>query len=220
MWSHDGVSLRSGVGVVAVALGAGLCLAACSGRASPRSGDVASATRSSEQAPPASTPLPAGVNRLSCDHTVDFGLPPPVSPVAGVVKLTAGVEGVDGQALQTVKQRGPDGRAPADARLRLSAKVGLQVRADRTFQLLVPDEARDSAAIGWGNPGEPSDGVAGPGCPDTSHHSGWLSYAGAIWVAKPQCLTLHVRADNNEHDIRVGVGAPCPGQQPPPTAPW
>ncbi len=126
---------------------------------------------------------------------------------------------MDDQALQTVKTLGPDGRVPVDGRLRLSSKVGLQVRANRTFQLLVPDEARDSAAIGWGTSGMPVDGLEASACPDSSpNHSGWLSYAGGIWVATPQCLTLHVREDNNEQDIRVGVGTPCPGQQPPPAS--
>ncbi len=201
-----------------MALGAGLCLAACSGAGSPRSGEVASATRSSGQAgPPASTPLPDGVYRLTCDQAIEIEAPPPVSPVAGVVSLGAGVAGVDDKALQTFKTLGPDGKVRLGGRLRLFAKVGLRVRANRTFELTVPDEARDSTAIGWGNPGDPGDGLAGSACPDSSpNHSGWLSYAGGIWVAKPQCLTLHVRVDNDEHDIRVGVGAPCPGQQPPP----
>lgn len=110
-------------------------------------------------------------------------------------------------ALQTSAQRD-------DAATRLWAKTGLWYRADRAFEIVVPDALIGQVAVGWGgSPSSPGPGVANTGCPGAQHD--WVVVAGGYWASRTMCATLVIRADSNEQHAPIGLGAPCPGQAPP-----
>ncbi len=98
----------------------------------------------------------------------------------------------------------------------LFAKTGLVVRAAHAFELEVPVEPGNRLAIGWGNAlaFRPSARFAVPSCPDW-FGTGWLSYPGGYWADRPLCLAVTVRAGGREQQVRIGIGVPCPGQEPP-----
>lgn len=54
------------------------------------------------------------------------------------------------------------------------------------------------------------------GCRDSRRSESWLAYAGGYETAKAGCLTVEVRAGAERQRVQIGVGAPCPGQKPPP----
>jgi hypothetical protein len=112
-------------------------------------------------------------------------------------------------ALQTSATSGGD---PA---VRLYAKTGLVIRAGTTFDLVVPDEAKEMVSLGWGNgPITPSWRVT-VACPSRATPDQWLAYPGGYWVPRPACVPLIVRAGGKEKRVHVGLGTPCPGQLPP-----
>lgn len=117
-------------------------------------------------------------------------------------------------ALQTSR-----GGGDPDPAVRLFAKAGLFVRTGTTFELVVPDEAKDMVSIGWDGNGViyPSRRVT-VSCPASTSPSGWtwLVYPGGFWVPRPACIPLVVRANGKEQRVPVGIGTPCPGQLPPP----
>jgi hypothetical protein len=131
---------------------------------------------------------------------------PDFENVLGVVALhTSG----KAAALQTGRTGDPD---PA---VRLFAKNGLVIKAGTTFELVVPDEAKDIVSIGWGvGPIKPSRRVA-VSCPTGASSSGWLAYPGGYWVPRPACVPLIVRASGEEQRVQIGLGTPCHGQLPP-----
>jgi hypothetical protein len=126
----------------------------------------------------------------------------------GQTKVTAGVALPTGRALQA-NRSGED-----DPDARLFAKSGLLVRPGSTFELVVPRRWRQHLTIAWG------------GTPRTSHllvsdcgrdaDTNWLAYAGGYYVDEPACVTLIVRAKGKDRRVRIGIGAACPGQPPPP----
>lgn len=92
------------------------------------------------------------------------------------------------------------------------AKTGLVVRAGMAFSLAV-DQPEGRAVIGWGSPPAFKPVISTEGCDG----DGWMAFAGGFRVDEPGCVQLTVRADGNQQSVRVGVGAPCGGQQPPPS---
>src|SRR5437879_4411978 len=100
-----------------------------------------------------------------------------------------------------------------DPTARLFAKQGLEVKAGAAFEIVVPDEVADRFSVGWGNPGRRTRRLVVQGCDEGS---AWLAYAGGYWVRHVGCLPLIVRAGGREQRVLIGVGAPCPGQKPPP----
>ena len=124
----------------------------------------------------------------------------------GVVALPAAP---DSRALQAFDSGDPG--VPA-----LFAKTGLLVRAGQAFELEVAAEPDNRVAIGWGNALTfvPGARFAVPACPDT-FGTGWLAYPGGYWADRPLCLPLVVRTADGEEQVRIGIGAPCPDQQPP-----
>ncbi len=50
---------------------------------------------------------------------------------------------------------------------------------------------------------------------DPDAESDWLVLAGGFWVSVPMCAELIVEADGVEERVEIGLGQPCPGQEPP-----
>ena len=44
----------------------------------------------------------------------------------------------------------------------------------------------------------------------------WLVFPGGYLLTEPACIDLVVRVTDHDTHVRVGVGASCPGQRPPP----
>ena len=103
--------------------------------------------------------------------------------------------------------------APSGEPLRLYAKTALLVRPGVAFTVAAVGGWETRAGMRWGNmAGGPAAPVfAGGPCDGT----GWLVYAGGFFVAEPGCASFEVRVEAQQR-IDVGVGAPCPGQRPPP----
>jgi hypothetical protein len=158
-----------------------------------------------------SSAAPDDTATLACDDDIDSRRPGSTGlhVVLGVVALpTAPAYG----ALQT-------SRTGRHGRLRLFAKTGLVIKPHATFALVVPAALRRRMAIGWGNGAtSPPRGrlmVGGCGHGQTAS-SRWLVYAGGYYVSHPACLPLLVQAHGQSRRVRIGLGAPCPGQHPPP----
>ena len=150
---------------------------------------------------------------LRCEQMVTEFSPPqpdlneldPDSQIIGGVAALRTSEST-GYASQTAAQ----GRYE-DPTLRLAAKTPLFVRRGSVFELRVPESFHDRVAIGWGS--IPTHRLAvGPCESDTE----WLFFPGGVWVADPECVTLEiVLQDSTVETFQLGIGAPCPGQQPP-----
>jgi hypothetical protein len=105
----------------------------------------------------------------------------------------------------------------ADPATRLFAKTGLLVRAGVQSELVVPPAWRGRVSIAWGNTAlaEPTDRlVIGP-CAGSAT---WLAYPGGYYLPEPACVELVVRTSAGGRTVQVGIGTPCPGQQPAPSA--
>jgi hypothetical protein len=108
---------------------------------------------------------------------------------------------------------------------KLFAKDGLLIRRGAAFDLVVPEAWRGRLAVSWGSLDKPTSHLRIPGCRPTTRmpSSGrwvlsddWLAYPGGYWVPQASCVSLVVRAGQTERTVQIGVGAPCPGQSPPP----
>jgi hypothetical protein len=170
-----------------------------------------SSPRSTSPVPPsASTPTSAAVptlttSTLRCSDVIGTG--PPASD-AILVPGTAAFPNTHRTALQT-------GRTGETGSTRLFAKWGLYVRAGAKFVITVGDPS--NAAIGWGNPAVPAQRFVVPGCAAAQgSSSGWLGFAGGYFVNKPGCTAFTVAYGDRTQTVRIGVGAPCPGERPPP----
>ena len=104
------------------------------------------------------------------------------------------------------------------------AKEGLVIRRGASFDLVGPADWRGRVSVGWGSSAKGSSHLRVPGCRPTGpinqpHYQAsddWIAYAGGYWVAEPACVSLVVKAGQAEQTVRIGVGAPCPGQAAPP----
>jgi hypothetical protein len=127
----------------------------------------------------------------------------------------------DRVALQTERalQAGPTSKT--DPAAWLFAKDGLQIRRSVVVELIVPDEWVGRLLIGWGSPAKQTTHLHVPGCrPKETINplrptDDWIAYAGGYWVKDPACVDLIVKAGATQQTVRIGVGAPCPGQAPP-----
>ena len=200
-------SLRIGIVVVL-----GLAVVSCSATSSTPVSKPTPTRASGPASDPSSSPAAAGSSiasfaALECRNFIDQQ-PPPADweRVLGVVALPTSSKAA---ALGT--SRSPS----ADPAVALFAKTGLVIKAGTTFELVVPDEAKDMVSIGWGNgPIKPSRRIT-VSCPAGASSSGWLAYPGGYWVPRPACVPLIVRADGREKRVHIGLGTPCPGQLPP-----
>jgi len=184
-----------------------LLLCGCSGTSAPSAASTTSSSPPTSSEPGVTSPTVPVLASLACSDPIDGG-PPPADwqTVLGVVALPASPPS---RALQAFDSGDPT--VPA-----LFAKTGLLVRAGQAFELEVPTERDNPVAIGWGNAlrFRPSARFAVPACPDTLG-TGWLAYPGGYWVDVRQCLPLTVRAAGREQQVHIGIGTPCPGQEPP-----
>jgi hypothetical protein len=108
----------------------------------------------------------------------------------------------------------------------LFAKDGLFIRRGASFDLVVPQTWRGRLAVGWGSYTKPTTHLRVPGCRPTQRmpsssrwdlSDDWLVYPGGYSVSQAACVSLVVRAGHAERTVRIGVGAPRPGQSPPPS---
>lgn len=102
--------------------------------------------------------------------------------------------------------------ANADFGARLFAKSGLLVRTGAVFQLVVPAAWRHTMSISWGSGAVRTWELTMSGC---GAAPGWQVFTGGYWVEEVGCMELLLRDGDHEEVIRVGVGAPCPGQSAP-----
>ena len=111
----------------------------------------------------------------------------------------------------TALQTGAQSEYFRDSAGRLFAKTGLYFKPGKAFEVIVPDELRDRLSIGWDS--RSWHVVVGEcaGIPST-----WVALPGGYWVADPMCAELIVRSSGSDERVKVGLGAPCPGQAPPP----
>lgn len=92
------------------------------------------------------------------------------------------------------------------------AKTGLYWRGDASFEIDVPDEFEDRLAISWGGGDQPTTRSVSADC---NLDSEWAGAPGGYWVTEPMCAEIIVRVDGTEQREQIGLGTPCPGQEPP-----
>jgi len=146
---------------------------------------------------------PSG-SRLDCADPIDtLDAPPADYAVFGdaVAMLTSDTYDT---ALQTSRS------GDEDASRRLFAKTGLLVRNGAKAEL-----SSEQAWFDWGNTGttEPTRTLE-TACEGEGE---WIVFPGGCLVADPACVSVTVRVEGVELQYTMGVGAPCPGQQPPPS---
>jgi hypothetical protein len=186
-----------------------LLLAGCTGGTTPTGASPSAANTSTAGvvSGPVARPAVPALASLRCGGPIDGALAPAgFQTVLGVVALPTSPAS---PALQASASGDPT--VPT-----LFAKTGLWVRAGHAFELAVPDDPVNRLAIGWGNAlaFRPSARFAVPSCPDV-FGTGWVIYPGGYWADRPLCLPLTVRAGGREQQVRLGIGTPCPGQEPP-----
>ena len=152
---------------------------------------------------------------LRCEDTVtEFSPPgPDLNRLDPDLDIIGGVV-----ALRTSESYGYASQVAAhgvfeDPALRLAAKTPLFVRRGSVLELRVPDSFRDRVAIDYVQSSSPTHRMAvGPCDSDTE----WLFFPGYVWLADPECVTLEVVLQDSTVEIaQLGLGLPCPGQQPP-----
>jgi hypothetical protein len=161
------------------------------------------------------SPTPSDpISVLGCQDVIGSEASPPSesSIILGAVALPTG------RALQA----NPD----SDPNATLFAKDGLFIRRGASFDLIVPDPWRGRLTVSWGSLATPTGHLRIPGCRPTQRmpSSGrwavsddWLVYPGGYFVSQAACVSVLVRAGQAEQTVRIGVGASCPGQSPPPS---
>jgi hypothetical protein len=131
---------------------------------------------------------------------------------------------LDRVALPTINALQANASGDSDPSARLFSKSLIMIRRGASFDLVVPDEWRGRLIVGWARQGRRGTRVRVPGCRPT-HTLGpiretsdeWLGYAVGFWVSEPACVSLIVRASQSQNQVRIGLGASCPGQGPPPS---
>jgi hypothetical protein len=170
---------------------------------------ITSSACSSGTAPVSTSPL-GGTALLACQDVIGSSAVP--GPGDSIV--------LDRVALPT--ERALQANRSADPGAARFAKDGLYIRRGASFDLIVPDDWHDRLTINWGSPGKPTHHLQVPGCRPTgtinpvNEKDAWLVYAGGYTVSEPACVSLVVKAGQSEQTVRIGVGAACPGQAPPP----
>ena len=152
------------------------------------------------------------VHHLDCGDYIGTDPPTPsLQVVLGVVALPTSK--AEDSALQTALTG--DRYLP-----RLFAKTGLLVRTGTDFQILVPSGSGSRLGIGWGSAATPSKAVVVDHCSAAGKRGHWMHFAGGYWLDRPACVALQVRTAQKSETVHIGLGAPCPGQRPPPQPTW
>jgi hypothetical protein len=132
-------------------------------------------------------------------------------PAAGSTVVLGVVALPTSETMGTALQTSPSGESDTNARL--FAKQGLDVKTGADLEIVVPDEVANGFSIGWGSPVRRTRHLVVDPCESSSP---WLAWAGGYWVRQVGCMPLVVRSRGREQRVLIGVGAPCPGQRPPP----
>lgn len=175
-----------------------LALASCSG-------DPDVSPRSQATGRLATAPVQAQAV-VECVKSIDNSaqLPAHYSTVLGSVALPTAESAR--RALQV-------GHRSAEPAPNFFAKTGLLVQPRTNFAIEVNHPQGTAALIGWGSSEEqPVARISSPGCEGDS----WIAFAGGVLVREPMCVELTVTVDEAHEVVKVGAGAPCDGQQPPP----
>jgi len=131
-----------------------------------------------------------------------------------IVDAAVALPSPDLPALQVVELTGPVGDPDADIEGWWWAKHGLLVAGGSLVELAVPREHDADVRIGWGMPATPAVRVI-IDCELAG--DSWAAFAGGYWVREPGCYPIDVRVDGGPaRSVDLGIGAPCPGQAPPP----
>jgi hypothetical protein len=88
------------------------------------------------------------------------------------------------------------------------AKTGLLIRTGETFEIVAAGDFR----FMWGNRRDPVKRLRAPGCDGSKP---WMGFPGGFYVSEAGCIEVIVRQGDSEATIKIGVGALCPGQEPP-----
>jgi hypothetical protein len=166
--------------------------------------------------PTTTAPTPSdAVAVLHCEDVIASSAAPPAH--SSII--------LDSVALPTGRALQANVSGASDPHAMLFAKDGLFIRRGAAFDLLVPDQWRGRLAVGWGSLGKPTTHFRVPACRPTQRMPSssrwdlsdeWLVYPGGYSVSQTACVSVLVRAGQTEQTVRIGVGASCPGQSPPP----
>lgn len=138
---------------------------------------------------------------IDCETAIDAVSAPPADyTILGDAVAMLTTESSD-TALQTSRS------GDADPTKRLFAKSGLLLRAGAEARL-----ESDDAWLDWGSNAIDRRLDAGPCEGDST----WLAFAGGYLVGDPACVAVTVTVDGSDFPYTMGIGAPCPGQKPPP----
>ena len=155
--------------------------------------------------PSASPSTDVSAGQKSCTKSVDAITEPP----AGYRLVGEDVAVPARPVLQAAESGQPDPAA------RLFAKWGLVVRGGAVVDLRVAPGWEDKARIGWGSSVVPAVSAHVRACASVEDRPEWLAFVGGTWVARPTCLPLTIQSRGQTAQVRLGVGVPCDGTDPP-----
>lgn len=100
-----------------------------------------------------------------------------------------------------------------DPTLQTVTRGHLLVRRESSFDLRVSEDFHDRVAFEWGSSGVPAHRLEVSPCESETE---WLFFFGRVFVSEPECISLEVvLPDSTVEPFQMGIGKPCPGQQPP-----
>jgi hypothetical protein len=162
---------------------------------------------------PGDTSTPTRSAALDCDDPIDAVPAPP-----SLLRTFGGTVALQTSTSTSLALQGSPISDPAIARYHYFSKTPVYVRTNgKSATISVTRSSRGRVAPSWGN--TDADGVAtntftfGP----CSGSATWIGFPGGYYLTRRGCFDFVVRAGRKNTRIRVGLGAPCPGQQPPPT---
>lgn len=193
-------------------------LAACSAGSEaqdkPQGGESSSVPESAVTSEPSSmsTEVPCGANTGGSD---------PDAADWTILDEAVALPSTDNAALQAVEVAafggGSEGSDIVDESWWWS-KHGLLVKGTAHIEVEVPTEHVGDMRIGWG--GGPATPVVSVTVDCDPQLDFWLAFPGGYWVREPGCYPVDVRVDGGPaSQVYIGIGAPCPGQEPPPIGP-
>lgn len=201
---HSGLRHDCGVRRAFVAFAA-MAIAACSAGSAPRPEGTATTPRSRSTSASAPTAR-AQATRFECADPIGrLAAPPADMHVFGgaIALFTAASSHV---ALQTSIS---GSAAPSQ---RLFAKAGLLVKSGAVAEIIVPPNWLGRLFVQWSSARTEHLAIG----PCGNGNGTWLAFPGGYYVPRPECVDLIVRVAGIDHHLSVGIGRPCPGQQPPP----
>jgi hypothetical protein len=157
-----------------------------------------------------------GPVRIPCGGGIGIDTPP-TDEMFTIVDNAVALPSTNQPALQVVPV---DKSSPASQDEPLAdgksywAKQGIAVLGGHRVELSVAPEVADKIRIGWGHAPSTGSTSAVADCPSPEE---WLGFPGGYSVREPGCYTIHARVDDKaKQQVDIGIGAPCPGQDPPP----